>query len=285
MKLLSYLSQQQPAIGVVIEDNIVNVTRAIAGITTLKQAIAHNSFDELLSIAKTKEPEIAMEEAIFLPVIPDPNKIVCVGLNYEAHRIETGRPKVKYPTIFTRFADTQVGHHQSLIQPHVSTQLDYEGELAIIIGKEGRYIAPDAAMDYIAGYSCYNDATVRDWQYHTSQFVPGKNFPNTGGFGPCMVTTDEMGDLSSCQLETYLNDVLMQSTSFSDMLFSVADLISYISNFTYLHPGDVICTGTPSSVGHMCEPPVFLQAGDEVRVSITHIGSLVNSVQAEVTML
>lgn len=281
MKFVSYLSQQQPALGVVINDSIVNVTEAIAGVTTLKQAIAQNKLAELVTFAETKDPEVSLTNAVFMPVIPDPNKILCVGLNYDAHRIETDRPKVAHPTIFTRFADTQVGHQQPLVQPKVSTELDYEGELALIIAKEGRYINPKQAMDYIAGYSCYNDASVRDWQYHTSQFVPGKNFPNSGAMGPYLVTVDEIADLSSCTLETHLNGVLMQSTAFSNMLFSIVDLIAYISTFTTLHPGDVICTGTPNGVGHKRTPPIFLQPGDEVQVTISEIGTLLNPVVAE----
>lgn len=217
----------------------------------------------------------------FLPVIPDPGKILCAGINYASHLKETGRETPKFPTIFTRFAESQVGHQRPLIRPRVSQHLDFEGELAVIIGKPARYIAEAQALSYIAGYSCYNDGSVRDWQRHTSQFTPGKNFPQTGGFGPWLVTADEIADPAALDLTTRVNGEVMQRANTSDMLFNVKQLLSYCSNFTTLVPGDVIITGTTGGVGAFRQPPLWLKPGDTVEVEISGIGTLQNSVQDE----
>jgi 2-keto-4-pentenoate hydratase/2-oxohepta-3-ene-1,7-dioic acid hydratase in catechol pathway len=223
-------------------------------------------------------PDYGLGAISFLPVIPTPSKILCVGINYDAHRQETGRPKSEFPTIFTRFADTQIGHERPLVRPRVSVCFDYEGELAVIIGRGGRYIPASRALDHVAGYACYNDASVRDWQRHASQFTPGKNFPGTGGFGPALVTPDEVGDPQALRLTTRLNGEVMQDATTDQMIFSVRELIAYISSFTLLLPGDVICTGTPGGVGFMREPPVFMKAGDTVEVEISRVGVLRNAV-------
>lgn len=224
---------------------------------------------------------LALADVTLLPVVTDPGKILCVGHNYESHRQETGRAKVDNPSIFTRFADTLIAHGDPIVRPKVSTSLDYEAELAIVIGKGGRAIPAEQALDHVAGYACFNDASVRDWQWHTTQFIPGKNFPGTGAFGPWLVTPDEAGDLSDVHVIGRLNGEVMQDQPIRDMIFPIATIIAYVSAFTPLSPGDVIATGTPGGVGAKRQPPVWMKAGDTIEVEIGHIGTLRNIVADE----
>ena len=216
------------------------------------------------------------------PVIPDPGKILCVGLNYENHRQETGRAQAAHPAIFTRFTDTLVAHGQPLVMPAVSGDFDFEGELAVVIGRGGRAIPRERALDHIAGYACFNDASVRDWQKHNIQFTPGKNFPGTGAFGPWLVTPDEAGELAPQHVVTRLNGDVVQDQPIGDMIWPVAELIAYISTFTRLAPGDVIATGTPGGVGARRSPPLWMKAGDIVEIEVGTIGRLENRVISEV---
>ena len=220
------------------------------------------------------------EQRIGAP-IARPHQILCIGLNYENHRKETGRDEVANPTVFGRFANSQTGHLSSIVRPKVSTDLDYEGELALVIGKGGRYIQRKDAWGHIAGYACYNEGSVRDYQRHTHQFTPGKNFPNTGAFGPWMVTPDEAGDLGPLRLQTRLNGQVVQDTTISQMIFDIPRQIEYCSAFTRLEPGDVIVTGTPGGVGSRRTPPLWMKPGDVVEVEIDRIGLLRNSVADE----
>jgi len=222
-----------------------------------------------------------LADITWLPVIPNPEKILCVGLNYEMHRQETGRDVVAHPTIFARFANSQTGHLTPLVRPHVSTELDYEGELAIIIGTPGRYIEPEAAFSHVAGYACYNDVSVRDWQRHSHQFIPGKNFPGTGAFGPWMVTQDDIANLDTLRLQTRVNGSVVQEARLGHMIFDIPRIIAYCSSFTRLEPGDVIATGTPGGVGAKRKPPLWLAPGDVVEVEIDEIGLLRNTVTEE----
>jgi len=222
-----------------------------------------------------------LADIVLLPVIPNPGKIFCVGHNYESHRQETGRAKVDHPSIFTRFADTLVAADRPIIRPRASTHLDFEGELAVIIGRGGRAIEDARALDHVAGYACFNDASVRDWQWHTSQFTPGKNFPFTGAFGPRLVTPDEAGDLSGVHVVTRLNGEIVQDQPIGDMIFPIAKIIAYISAFTPLAPGDVIATGTPGGVGAKREPPLWMTPGDIVEVDIGPVGTLTNPIEDE----
>lgn len=222
-----------------------------------------------------------LETLTFAPPISNSDKILCVGLNYHEHVEETGREPVGYPTLFTRFADTQIGHLQPIIAPAVSERVDYEGELAVIIGKPGRNVAESDAFSHIAGYACYNDVSIRDWQRHGQQWTPGKNFPGTGPFGPWIVTADEISDPENLRIETRVNGETLQSASTSQLIFNIPHLIAYISKFTPLRTGDVICTGTPGGVGFVRNPPVFLLPGDTVEVEIEQIGVLRNGVVAE----
>ncbi len=226
-------------------------------------------------------PRHALSAVTFLPPIGNPDKIICIGLNYLTHILEGGRDVPTKPTIFTRWANTQVGHMQPLIRPTVSETLDFEGEMAVVIGKQCRHVKRADAMSVIAGYSCYNDGSVREWQRHTSQFTPGKNFPGTGGFGPWIVTPDELGDISKSALTTRVNGAEMQRATIDDLVFDVPALIEYCSAFTTLEPGDVIITGTTGGVGAYRQPPLWLKPGDVVEVEVTGIGVLRNSVVAE----
>jgi 2-keto-4-pentenoate hydratase/2-oxohepta-3-ene-1,7-dioic acid hydratase in catechol pathway len=226
-------------------------------------------------------PRHALDAVTFLPPIPDPDKIICVGLNYLTHILEGGREPPKQPTIFTRWANTQVGHGQPMVRPNASETLDFEGELAVVIGRTCRHVAPEDAASVIAGYSCYNDGSVRAWQRHSSQFGPGKNFPATGGFGPFLVTPDEAGDITRASLVTRLNGVEVQRATVDDLVFDVPKLVAYCSTFTQLEPGDVIITGTTGGVGAYREPPLWMKPGDVVEVEITGLGTLRNPVVQE----
>jgi 2-keto-4-pentenoate hydratase/2-oxohepta-3-ene-1,7-dioic acid hydratase in catechol pathway len=249
--------------------------------TDLKQAIAINRLGELTPAVLAPLPRVALADVTFLPVIENPGKVLCIGINYATHVRETGREMPTYPMIFTRFADSQVAHLQPIIRPKASHKLDFEGELAVVIGKTARHVKAADALEYVAGYACYNDGSVRDWQKHTIQFVPGKNFPRTGGFGPWLVTCDEIGDPQDLELTTRLNGQVMQHTSTSDMIFDVRHLIEYCSTFTELAPGDVIVSGTTGGVGAFREPPVWMKPGDTVEVEISGIGILRNSIADE----
>lgn len=278
MKLASIRSGGRDTWGLVEGDFLLDVGRVMADrFSGLREAIAADALQQA-EAAAADAPKIPLATATWLPVIPDPAKILCVGLNYEEHRLETGRDKAAHPAIFTRFADSQLGHMQQIVRPRVSTALDYEGELAIVIGKGGRYIDETEAMDHVAGYACYNDATLRDWQRHTHQFTPGKNFPSTGSFGPWMVTPDEIPDVSALALTTRLNGEIMQSASLAQLIFPIPALIAYCSSFTSLSAGDVIATGTPGGVGFKRKPPLFMKPGDLIEVEITGVGRLVNGV-------
>lgn len=257
-------------------DDIADCSAVPGTPASLKAAIAAGSLDGLAD-----GPMLAARDVLLLPVIPDPGKILCVGHNYESHRQETGRAKVDHPSIFLRFADTLIADRQPILRPRVSTNLDFEGELAVVIGRGGRAIAEGDALAHVAGYACFNDASVRDWQWHTTQFAPGKNFPGTGAFGPQLVTPDDAGDLNDVHVITRFNDVVVQDQPIRDMIFSIARIIAYVSTFTPLSPGDVIATGTPGGVGAKRTPPLWMQSGDRVEVSIGPVGTLTNHIVDE----
>ena len=281
MKLLSFTRLGKPCFGAVVKDGVIDLTGKLdPDINTLKDLISLNLEDQAEEYIAGKTKDLSFSDITFLPVIHKPEKIMCVGLNYLEHKKETGRPDVDNPTIFTRFADSQVAHLQPLIKPDNSDRFDYEAEMAIIIGKGGRFISEEDALNHIAGYSCYNDGSVRNYQRHTSQYTPGKTFPGTGGFGPYMVTPSEVGDYRELPIELRLNGNVMQKAKLSDLIFPIPRLISYISEFTALSAGDVIVTGTPGGVGDKRNPPVYMVPGDVVEVDIGLLGVLKNPVVA-----
>ncbi|MBN9489716.1 MAG: fumarylacetoacetate hydrolase family protein [Alphaproteobacteria bacterium] len=235
----------------------------------------------LLDKASAASRRYDLGDIVWLPVIPNPDKIICIGLNYEMHREETGRAEVGYPTVFTRFSNTQTGHLTAIERPAVSLELDFEGELAIVIGKSGRHIKRERAFDHVAGYACYNEASVRDFQRHTHQFAPGKNFPRTGAFGPWLVTADEVTDVTKLRLQTRLNGEVVQDAFIEQMIFDIPAQIEYCSSFTELVVGDVIVTGTPGGVGSRRTPPLWMKPGDVVEVEIDQVGLLRNPIAQE----
>ena len=233
------------------------------------------------TLAGLTGPQLALSDVTLLPVIPNPGKILCVGLNYATHVAETGREQKEHPAIFHRWADSLVADGAPLISPPETQRFDYEGELAVVIGKPGRRIKPQDAMAHVAGFSVFNDGSVRDWQRHNIQFTPGKCWPGTGGFGPALVTPDEVSDLASQRVQTRLNGELVQDQPVADMIWDIPAVIAYCSTFTELQPGDVIATGTPGGVGDKRQPPLYMKPGDKVEVSIGVIGTLTNPVAAE----
>lgn len=226
-------------------------------------------------------PEVALDAVAMLPPVARPSKILCAGLNYADHAKEIGLAAPSFPTIFCRFPSTLVGHGQPILKPAQSDQLDYEAELAVVIGKRGHAIPETEALDHVAGYSVFNDVSVRDYQFLTSQWTPGKNFDGTGPFGPWLVTPEELPKGGKgLAISTRLNGETVQNSNTSNMMFDAAVLVSLLSDIMTLEPGDVIITGTPSGVGTSRKPPLFMREGDVVEVSIESIGTLSNPVAA-----
>jgi 2-keto-4-pentenoate hydratase/2-oxohepta-3-ene-1,7-dioic acid hydratase in catechol pathway len=217
----------------------------------------------------------------FLPVVPQPQAVWCAALNYRLHIEEGNWEAPDYPPLFLRVAESLCGHERPMIAPLASERLDYEGELAVVIGTRARHVPESSAYDVIAGYSCFNDGSVRDWQRHTTQITSGKNFAATGGFGPWLTTRDEVPDIESAQLTTTLNGKVMQQAKISELIFSIPRLVSYVSTMCELLPGDVIVTGTPGGVGTRQVPPVFMRSGDVVDVEVEGVGRLSNPVVDE----
>ncbi len=282
MKLVSYTANGKQAYGIARDDGIVDLTSRIGdSYPDIKSLIAGDGLEAAAAAADGESPDQSLDGITYRPVIENPDKIICVGLNYKAHREETGRAPTDNPALFIRFADTQAGHNQPMIKPRASDMFDYEGELAVIIGKGGRHVKAADYASVIAGYSIYNDGSVRDFQSHTIQWTAGKNFPKTGGFGPWMVTADELGDPAQLELTTRLNGEVLQNSTTDLMIFDIPTLIEYITSFTELGAGDVISTGTPGGVGQRRDPQVFMKGGDTVEVEISKIGTLVNPIVAE----
>ena len=282
MKLISYRYQDQDSYGAVEGDRVIDL-RAVFGARAadLKALIAADLLAEAAQAAAQAKESLPLADVQRLPVIPNPGKIVCVGLNYGEHVRETGRTVTEQPTLFLRVAESQLAHGEDIVLPPESSKLDYEGEIAIVIGRGGRRIPEAEAWQHIAGYACYNDATLRDWQSATPQWTAGKNFFRTGGFGPWLVTRDEIADNQVMTLVTRLNGQEMQRTTTDKLIHSIPRQIAHISSFTPLAPGDVIVTGTPGGVGAKRTPPVWMKSGDVVEVEVDAIGVLCNGVRGE----
>jgi 2-keto-4-pentenoate hydratase/2-oxohepta-3-ene-1,7-dioic acid hydratase in catechol pathway len=282
MKFVSFSTKAGPGYGLLKADEIVDLSKWLGDrAPTLRDLLTNELVPEAENVGADCKPDLALAEVLLDPVIPNPDKIICVGLNYRDHVAETGRVVTEKPALFARYAGSQIGHLQPLVKPAVSDEFDYEGELAVIIGKGGRHIKAEDALAHVAGYSCYNEGSVRDWQRHTSQFLSGKTFAGTGAFGPWMVTTDEIPDPSRLTLETRLNGQVVQHTTTDLLITDVPSLIVYISTILPLLPGDVIVSGTPGGVGVKRKPPLFMKPGDVAEVEISSIGTLRNPVIAE----
>jgi 2-keto-4-pentenoate hydratase/2-oxohepta-3-ene-1,7-dioic acid hydratase in catechol pathway len=283
MKLVSFVAGDgRLGYGGIKNGGVVDLSRRFGErAPTLRTLLAAGALAEAERIAHDSAPDFPLEGLELAPVIPDPDKIICVGLNYRDHVAETGKAVTEKPALFARFAGSQVGHLQPLVKPAISDEFDYEGELAVVIGKGGRHIRAERALEHVAGYSCYNDGSVRDWQRHTSQYLAGKTFAGTGGFGPWLVTADEIPDPSRLTLETRLNGEVVQHTTTDLMITPVPEQIAYISTILPLLPGDVIVSGTPGGVGVKRRPPLFMRPGDVAEVEISGVGLLRNPVIAE----
>lgn len=279
MKLSSFTHDGRASYGLVTEAGIVDLGARFPE-TTLRDFLAAGDLDRARALADAPA-DFALDAVKFAPVIPNPDKIICVGLNYHAHVQETGRTVTEKPVLFARFSGSQIGHGAPLVKPLESDEFDYEGELAVIIGREGRRIPEAEALSYVAGYACYNDGSIRDWQRHTAQFLPGKSFAGTGAFGPWMVTADEIPDPATLRLVTRLNGKVVQDTTTDLLITPIPALIAYISTILPLLPGDVIVSGTPGGVGARRNPPLWLKEGDVNEVEISGIGVLSNPVTAE----
>jgi len=280
MKLLSFRDRRgERSYGIRNEHGIVDLGRRLGGrLPTLRALLAA---PDGLALARQHAQAAAdhqEEDIVFLPVIDRPNKIFCVGMNYAAKRQEFNETNPA-PTLFIRFPDSQTGHRCPVVKPLQSREFDYEGELAVVIGAGGRGIRREDALQHVAGYACYMDGSVRDWQH--TWFTAGKNWHDTGAFGPWIVTTDEIADPQQLRLRTFLNGQQVQDESTAAMLHPVAELIEYISTFSALSPGDVIITGSPGGVGKKRVPPLYMHAGDTIEVEISGIGRLSNVIVDE----
>jgi 2-keto-4-pentenoate hydratase/2-oxohepta-3-ene-1,7-dioic acid hydratase in catechol pathway len=286
MKLLSFTIHGKESWGAVVGDRVVDLGRALPQHAGLAEFLGSSDFGKRDQIVSTLKPEYPFSEIVFLPVIPRPEKIVCVVRNYLDHHKEAvahgmKRELTEFPPIFLRVWRSQVAHNAPIIRPKVSTHLDWEGELAVVIGSGGRHISEAQAFDHVAGYSIYNDVSVRDFQSHAQQIAAGKNFVGTGPFGPWLVTRDDLPNPNDLKLRTLLNGEVVQSSDTSHLIFKIPRLISYASTIFDLVPGDVIATGTPAGVGFTRKPPMFMKAGDVVEVEIERIGVLRNPVVDE----
>jgi 2-keto-4-pentenoate hydratase/2-oxohepta-3-ene-1,7-dioic acid hydratase in catechol pathway len=276
MKIISFRDLNGESFGIV-DDNggIVDVGRK-SSYPSLRAALKADALDELAEIGAKVVSEYIMDDIELLPVIPNPDKIICAGLNYKDHAEQFTDEIPENVTLFSRLNNTLVAHGDPIVRPQVSTNFDFEGELALIIGKGGRHIAESDVLSHIVGYTCFLDGSIRDYQRHS--LTAGKNFHRTGPLGPWMVTADEIPDPTKLELTTRLNNKVVQKCTMDLMIYSIPEIVSYISDFTPLVPGDVIATGTPAGVGNVRSPKLFMKAGDTIEVEISKIGTLRNTV-------
>ncbi len=282
MRLISFVRNGEASYGIARDDGVVDAGAELRseypGLRDLLLAGAGDRLREL----EGRPADCPLDDIEFLPPIPDPAaKLICVGINYMPHIREMGRERPDYPVLFVRFADSIVGHGQPMIRPNASERFDFEGELAVIIGKRARHVSRDLALDHVAGYSCFNDGSIRDYQRHGPQWTAGKNFHHSGAFGPWMVTADEAPDPTAFHLRTVLNGDVVQDESVAELCFDIPDLIAYCTTWAQLEPGDVIVSGTPGGVGAGRNPPLWMKAGDVVEIDITGVGKLRNPIVDE----
>lgn len=277
MRLASFRRGARDGFGVVEGDIVIDVSPRFPGLT-LRSLLP----DPARIAAAISEGERLSADAVeWLPPVPDPPRIFCVGRNFKSGMKRAGLEAPAYPILFARFAASQVGHRQAIVRPTVSTQFDYEGEVCVVIGKGGRHVREDDALDHVAGYACYNDGSVRDYQRHTTQDTPGKNFWHSGAVGPWITTSDEIPDPSALLLRTTVNAETVQEDGLHDLLFGVPQVLAYLSKISPLEPGDHIALGTPFGAGVNFAPRRWLKPGDEVSVTVDRIGTLTNMVVDE----
>ncbi len=269
MRLVSFRHADTSKFGVFVDGGIVDLSTRWP---SLRDAIAAKGLADVAAATRNAAADFSLDEVELLPVIPNPDKILCVGLNYASHVGEVGRALPTVPSIFSRLHNTLVPHGGNIIRPSASTNFDFEGELAIVIGERCRHVPRASALSVIAGYTCFLDVSVRDFQKHS--VTAGKNFPGTGPLGPWMVTTDVIPDPQALSLVTRLNGAEVQRDTTDHMIFDVATIIEYVSTFTVLEPGDIIATGTPDGVGLGRKPPLWMKGGDKLEVEISGIGAL-----------
>lgn len=284
MKLMTYSRDGQEQTGVRIADRVIPVASIAPELPgDLRSLLAGGGLASLAAkLADSDATGIAIDEVEYRPLIPAPGKIICVGRNYAAHAAEGGAETPTFPEIFYRGATSLVAHKAAIIRPQCSDKLDYEGEIALVIGTRCRHASEDNALDFIAGYTLFNDATLRDYQRFSTQWTIGKNFDGTGAFGPELVTADELPDaMTGLTLTTRLNGELMQEGNTDNLVFPVRQLIAILSECMTLEPGDVVVTGTPAGVGYARQPPVWMKAGDTIEIEVAGLGKLINVVQDE----
>jgi 2-keto-4-pentenoate hydratase/2-oxohepta-3-ene-1,7-dioic acid hydratase in catechol pathway len=280
MKLISFRHAGVAKFGAVVEGGIVELSSRLSSSgSSLREAIAAKALGPLTAAARSAKPDLKFDEVELQPVIPDPGKILCIGLNYKSHVGEMGRELPMSPSVFSRFTDTLVPPDGDMVRPRASIAFDFEGELAVVIGERCRHVSRAGALSVVAGYTCFIDGSVRDFQKHST--TAGKNFPATGPLGPWLVTADTLPDPQSLELTTRLNGKVVQHDTTDHMIFDVGAIIEYLSTVTWLEPGDVIATGTPDGVGAGRKPPLWMKTGDKIEVEISGIGALIANVVDE----
>ena len=285
MRIIAYRQNSIDNLGVMVDEkNFISLASVAPELpVTMMGLVNLEDWEAEVNVAISgKGTDLSINDVQLLPLIPDTPVIWCVGVNYKEHQDETGRGAQEEPMFFIRTNHGLIGPYDPIIRPNISNMLDFEGELAVIIGKAGRHITKESAHEHIAGYAIFNDATIRDWQRHTIQFCPGKNFEGTGPLGPWMMTPDEFGDPYAQSLTTRLNGDVVQHTSIADMDHKIDKQIEYLSTIHTLRPGDIISTGTPGGVGSRREPPLWMKPGDTVSVEITGLGTIENRIVQEV---
>jgi len=280
MKLASYIADGKECYGVVTGDGVITMNDRFGGhAASLKEAIAGGLLPQIKEAASNGQADRKLSEIKFLPLIPNPEKILCVGINYKSHAAEHGTEAPKLPNIFTKFVNTLEAHEGEMLRPKVSTSFDFEGELALVIGKGGRHIKAADALKHVAGYTCFCDGSVRDFTKYS--LVASKNFPRSSPLGPWLVTSDEIPDPTKLTLVTRLNGKEMQRSGTDMLIHSIPAIIEFCSVFTPLSPGDIIATGTPDGIGAKQNPPVWMKAGDVLEIEISNIGTLRNRIVDE----